>query len=78
MWRAKSSGMAYALALAILDRAFECEKKGYGEIILSAIMTRMPRCTRRKATRELVELGLIKLYRQGSGRAYRVRIGRRL
>ena len=65
MRRAKSSGTAYELALAILDKAFECKTRGHGEVVLSAMMTKMPRNTRRRAAKELVELGLIKLCQGG-------------
>ena len=74
--RTKSSGAAYELALVILDKAFECKARGHGEIVLSAAVTKMPRNTRRRAAKELVELGLIELHRGGGNQAYKVRLGR--
>jgi Fic family protein len=61
----KSVG-TYQLALVILDKEFERQQTGR-EIVLSAQVTRMPQTTRRRATQELVSLGLIQL-KPGSGR----------
>ena len=69
--RAKSAGTTYDLALAILFEAFKREHAG-GEIVLSAGLTEMSRYARRRATKELVKLGLIKLHRQSGSQAYRV------
>jgi hypothetical protein len=69
--RAKCAGTVYDLALTILFEAFKRECVD-GEIVLSAELTRMPRSTRRKAARELVKLGLIKLRLTGGNQAYRV------
>src|SRR6516162_1632228 len=66
---AKSAGTTYDLALAILSEAFKREHVG-GEIVLSTKITGMPRSTRRKAMKELVKLGLVKLYPEGKGKAY--------
>ena len=57
--KTKSAG-AYQLALVILDKEFERQQTGR-EFVLSAQVTGMPQTTRRRATRELVSLGLIKL-----------------
>jgi hypothetical protein len=62
--------VAYQLAHAILFEAFKREQVG-GEIILSAEVTKMPRNSRRRAAKELVKLGLIRLHRK-KGKAYRV------
>lgn len=69
--QAKSAGTTYDLALVILFEAFKRERID-GEIVLSADLTRMSRFTRRRATKELVELGLIKIRRQSGNQAYRV------
>src|SRR5262249_27762909 len=60
----------YELALAIL---FESFKRNSGQIILSSTVTRMPRSTKMRAVRELVELGLIKM-KQSGNQAVRVSI----
>jgi Fic family protein len=60
---AKHKG-TYQLALVILVEAFRQKHCG-SEIVLSSIVTRMSRNTRRKATKELVELGLIKTDQKG-------------
>jgi hypothetical protein len=60
----------YKLAIRTLCEAFKRRQLG-GEIILSAEVTRMPRQTRYRATRELVELGLIEVEQRGK-RAVRV------
>lgn len=68
--RAKSAGTTYDLAFTILVEAFKCEWVG-GEIVLSAETTKMTRCVRRRAAKELVELGLIW---KGGNSAFRVSI----
>lgn len=60
----------YQLALAILFEAF---KRNGGEIILSSTVTRMPRSTKMRAVRELVDLGLIDI-KQSGNQAVRVSI----
>jgi hypothetical protein len=57
--RTKSAG-TYRLALVILDKEFERQQTGK-EIVLSAHVTGMSQTTRRRATQELVSLGLIRL-----------------
>jgi hypothetical protein len=52
------SARTYELAHIILWEAFK-DKRGTGEVILSSQVTGMSRSTRRRAARELVELGLI-------------------
>ncbi len=64
--QAKSGGGTWQLAVAVLAEAFKRKHLG-GEIVLSAQVTRMPQTTRRRATQELVSLGLIQL-KPGSGR----------
>jgi DNA-binding transcriptional ArsR family regulator len=64
------SASTYQLAMAILFEAFKREHL-IGEIVLSSTMTKMPRCTKMRAARELVELGLIKI-RQDGNQAVRV------
>jgi hypothetical protein len=71
--QAKSTATTYELAISILFEAFRCKHLGK-EIVLSSETTGMPRNTRRKATRKLVKLGLIKLHRQSGNQAYRVSI----
>jgi Fic family protein len=56
----------YQLALVILDKEFERQQTGK-EIVLSGQVTRMSQTTRRRATQELVSLGLIQL-KPGNGR----------
>ena len=55
---ASASGSAYQLALIVLAEAF---KRAYigGDVVLSSEVTRMPHTTRKRAAKELVELGLI-------------------
>ena len=60
----------YRLALAILFEAF---KRRSGEIVLSSTVARMPRSTKMRAVRELVELGLIET-KQSGNQAVRVSI----
>jgi hypothetical protein len=57
-----SSGTVYDLAHAIIVEAYKCEVIG-GEVKLSAV--KMRKATRAKAAKELVELGLIQLHRDG-------------
>jgi hypothetical protein len=59
------------LAHIILVEAFK-RHRGGGEIVLSSITTQMPRNTRRRAAKELVKLGLIKLHQSRDDQAYRV------
>lgn len=68
--RQSKSLAAYRLAHVILFETFKREYIG-GEIVLSSAVTKMSRSTRRKATKELVKLGLIELHRE-EGKAYRV------
>jgi hypothetical protein len=55
----------YQLASVILFEAFKQKHCG-GEIVLSSAVTGMPRSTRRRATKELVKLGLISIHQKGS------------
>ena len=55
----------YELALIILWEAFK-DKRRTGEVILSSQVTEMSGSTRRRAARELVELGLIRLKNGGA------------
>jgi hypothetical protein len=55
----------YELALIILWEAFK-DKRGTGEVVLSSQVTEMSGSTRRRAARELVELGLIRLKNRGA------------
>jgi len=56
--RRSKSARTWELAVIILWEAFK-DKRGTGEVILSNQVTGMPGSTRRRAARELVELGLI-------------------
>lgn len=56
--RRSKSVSTYRLALIILFEAFKRKHTG-GEVILSSAVVGMPRCTKMRATKELVELGLI-------------------
>ena len=58
--QAGSAGTTYDLAITILFEAFKYEYID-GEIVLSEETAGMPRNTRRRAIKELVELGLIKV-----------------
>ena len=71
--RQSKRASTYQLALTILFEAFKREQSGFGggEIVLSATMTGMPRSTRKRAIRELIELKLIKVKQNGNG-AFRV------
>jgi hypothetical protein len=62
--RRSKSASTYQLAHAILFEAFKREHTG-GEIVLSSVATGMPRNTKSRAARELVELGLIKIKQKG-------------
>ncbi len=63
--QAKSSGVVCRLAHRILAEAFQRERMG-GEIVLSAHTTGISSGTiRRRAARELEQLGLIQLKRHG-------------
>lgn len=55
----------YQLAWIILFEDFKRKHCG-GEIVLSSAVTGMTRYTRRRATKELVKLGLIKTQQYGS------------
>jgi hypothetical protein len=66
------SAHTYELAHLILWEAFK-DKRGTGEVILSTEVTGMSRVTKRRAAEELVELGLIRLKKEGT-RALRVRV----
>jgi hypothetical protein len=56
----------YPLAVAIQLEAFQCERMG-GEIVLSAEMTGIAsRTNRYRAAKELEQLRLIKLFREGN------------
>lgn len=55
----------YQLAHVILFEAFKRKHVG-GEVVLSRTVTGMPRCTKVRAANELVELGLIKIIRDGN------------
>jgi hypothetical protein len=57
----------HQLAMIILLEAFKREQIG-GEIVLSLAVTGMQRITRMRATKELVELGLIQTERKGRGK----------
>ena len=59
---------ARLLALIILAEAFKREYMG-GDIVLSAEVTKMPPTTRRRAAKEMVELGLITVEQAGNNRA---------
>jgi hypothetical protein len=63
--RRSKSVSTYQLALAILFEAFKREHL-IGEIVLSSTLTKMPRNTKMRAVRELVELGLIKIKQDGN------------
>jgi hypothetical protein len=68
--QSKSIG-TYQLAHIILFEAFKREQIG-GEIVLSSAMTGMSQTTRRRAAKELVELGLIQTERRRGRQALRV------
>ena len=62
--RRSKSVSTYQLALVILFEAFKRKHTG-GEIILSSTVVGMPRCTKMRATKELVEFGLIETKQNG-------------
>jgi hypothetical protein len=53
-----ASASAHQLALVVLAEEFKRRHIG-GEVVLSSEVTRMPHSTRKRAAKELVELGLI-------------------
>jgi hypothetical protein len=61
----KAHGPARLLAPIILAEAFKREYIG-GDIVLSSELTNMPPTTRKRAAKELVELGLIALEQNGN------------
>jgi hypothetical protein len=62
--RPPKSASAYELAHVILFEAFKRHYVG-GEIVLSSTVTGMSRCAKMRAANKLVELGLIKIVRNG-------------
>ena len=62
--RQSKSASTYRLAHTILFEAFKHEQVG-GEIVLSMEVTKMPGSTRKRATKELVRLGLIRVSQHG-------------
>ena len=70
--RQATSQNTWLLAVAILSEEFQRKRIG-GEIVLSAEMTGMTRTVRHRAAKELEQLGLIKLSREGN-QALRVSI----
>jgi hypothetical protein len=71
-----ASASAHQLALVILVEAFRREYVG-GDIVLSAEVTGMAHTTRRRAVKELVDLGLIVVEQIGNGAPTVVHIFRR-
>jgi hypothetical protein len=67
-----NSANTYRLAMLILIEAFR-NKRRNGEVALSTATTGMPRNTKARAARELVDLGLIQLQEDGTG-ALRARV----
>ena len=63
----------YRLAHLILMEAYR-DKRGNGKINLSTQATGIPGSTRRRAARELVQLGLITLEERGGTKAFRARV----
>jgi hypothetical protein len=63
--RRSKSVRTYELALLILWEAFK-DRRRTGEVTLSTEVTGMSRVTKRRAAEELVELGLIRLKREGT------------
>jgi hypothetical protein len=61
-----ASAGAHLLASIVLAENFRQEQIG-GDIVLSAVVTKMSQTTRRRAVRELVELGLISVKQVGNG-----------
>jgi hypothetical protein len=68
---AKASGSAYDPAITILVELFKLDHSAVSEIVLSEEVTGLPRHTRRRAVKDLVQLKLIKVERK-KGKAYRV------
>jgi hypothetical protein len=62
--RRSKSVSTYQLAHIILFEAFKREQMG-GEIVLSMEVTKMPASTRKRATKELISLKLIKVSQRG-------------
>lgn len=62
--RRSKRASTYALALVILFEDFKRKYVG-GEVVLSWAVTGIPHSTRARAANELVELGLIKIVRDG-------------
>jgi hypothetical protein len=58
------SAATYQLAIAILFESYKRKHIG-GEIVLSSVVTKMSKETRRRATNELVKFGLIEVKRNG-------------
>jgi hypothetical protein len=73
LYRAKSVGTTYKLALTILSEEFKTEYTG-DDIVLSTEKTGMSKKVRIRAARELEKLGLIKLRRKRNGQAFRISI----
>jgi len=69
--QAKSAAATYQLALIILAAAYE-DKRRTGVVTLSTERTKMAPQTRRRAARELAELGLIALKADGR-KAFKVK-----
>lgn len=65
--RRTKSAATYQLAHAILFEAFKQDQFGRvgREVVLSSAVTKMPKETRRRATKELVKLGLIEVEQVG-------------
>ena len=63
-----SNGSTYELAIAILFEAFKRKHVG-GDVMLSSVVTGMPRNTKMRAARKLVELGLIRIEQKGGERS---------
>jgi hypothetical protein len=63
--RQSKSVSTYQLAHTILFEAFKREQVG-GDIVLSAEVTKMSASTRKRATKELVRLKLIKVSQHGN------------
>ena len=70
---ASKSANTYRLALLILMEAYR-DKRGNGRINLSTQVTGIPGSTRRRAARELVQLGLITLEERDGTEVFRARV----
>jgi hypothetical protein len=67
------SARAWDLATAILDESFRLKRFGGGKkITLSGKVTNMPYSTRIWAAEKLEQCGLIKILREGDGKALRI------